>query len=169
MAALAMTHMTIRDVELCGVHIPRETPVVFNIYSSHFDESAWKHPELFDPYRFIDRDTNQLNKTALEQIVPYGLGPRRCGGEYVARLEIFIFFVSIFHQCEIKEAPGEKLDPEDYIFGLGIDPRPFKVIYKSRRGRWWSMFCCSTFNCNVILFSISYTRQLRAQNKQINL
>uniref|UniRef100_A0A914XN23 unspecific monooxygenase n=1 Tax=Plectus sambesii TaxID=2011161 RepID=A0A914XN23_9BILA len=136
MAALAMTHMTLRDVKLCGVSIPKETPVVFNLYSSHFDESAWKHPHQFDPYRFIDRDSHQLNKTALENVVPYGLGPRRCGGEHLARLEIFIFFVSIFHQCEIEEAPGEKLDPEDYTFGLGIDPRPFRVVYKSRRGLW---------------------------------
>jgi cytochrome P450 len=137
MAALGMTHMTLRDTELGGYPIPANTPVIFNLYSSHYDETIWPNPNSFDPYRFYDLDSpDHRVADAYERINPYGLGARRCGGEALAKLEIFIFFVEIFRMCSIAQVPGEPLDPENYIFGLGLDPKPFRLIFQSRCGLW---------------------------------
>lgn len=51
MAALSMTHATIRDTEVQGYYVPKETPVVMNLYSAHYDEAAFPNPKKFDPER----------------------------------------------------------------------------------------------------------------------
>lgn len=131
MASLAMTHATTRDTVLNGYPIPEGTPVVFNLYSGHYDDAYFPSPKKFDPERFLT-PSGQLDTKTAELIFPYGLGLRRCGGEILAKLEIWLFFIVIFQKWEVLPSPEEKLDPEEYRFGLGLDPKPFKVIFKAR-------------------------------------
>lgn len=134
-AAVPFAHKTICDTKLCGYKIPKDTVVICNLFSAHRDRSVFPNPNKFDPERYLNED-GSLNKTMVETVIPYGLGTRRCGGEVVARLEIFTFIATIVHRCSIEEVPGNPLDPEDYKFSLALDPNPFKVIMKSRFNEW---------------------------------
>ena len=135
MAALAMTHSTTCDTNFAGYFIPKNTPVIINLYSANRDETIFADPEKFNPERFLTED-GKCNAALTEYVVPYGLGHRRCAGEPVARLEVLLFLATILQQCIIKESPEHPLDLDDYIMGFGIMHKHFKVIFLSRNGEW---------------------------------
>ena len=134
-AALAITHSTTCDTEFGGYFIPKKTPVIVNLHSANYDESIFSNPEKFDPNRFLN-DDGTLDKSLASCVVPFGLGQRRCTGEAVVRLEIFVFFATILQQCTIEQAPGHPLDLDNYFMGLAITHLPFKVTFRSRNGDW---------------------------------
>ena len=136
MSALgAIAHSTTCDTELSGYFIPKGTVVFFNLYSANYDETVFTDPKKFDPGRFLT-DAGTFDKSKARFIVPFSLGQRRCAGESVARLEVFLFFTTILHQCTVEQAPGHPLDLNDYIMTLGITYNPFKVIFRSRNKDW---------------------------------
>jgi cytochrome P450 len=131
MSALAVTHCAMCDTELDGYFISKDTPVVFNLFSAHRDETVFKDPYKYNPDRFLTPD-GQLDTAAVENVIPYGLGLRRCAGEIIARLEVAVFFVSMMQRCIIEESPDHPLDFENYIMTFGISHRPFKLVFKPR-------------------------------------
>ena len=135
MAALSVTHATTCDTEFEGYFIRKNTPVIFSLYSAHQDTTVFSEPQLFRPDRFI-REDGTLDTNLSQYVSPYGLGFRRCAGEPVARLEVSLFFCTILQQCYIEEAEGHKLDIDNYIMTFGISHKPFKVIFRSRQGKW---------------------------------
>ena len=135
MSALSITHSTTCDTNFTGYFIPKNTPVIINLYSANRDETVFADPDKFNPERFLTED-GRCNTAVTEYVVPYGLGHRRCAGEPVARLEVFLFFATILQLCVIKESPDHPLDVDDYIMGFGITHKPFKVIFLSRNGQW---------------------------------
>ena len=82
-------------------------------------------------------------------VVPFGLGPRRCSGEPIARLELLLFFTTILQQCTIEEAPGCPIDLDNYYMGLAITHLPFKAIFRSRNGDWWNTQLSSIIISNL--------------------
>ena len=56
-AAMTLPHNTSSDTTLCGYDIPANTIVYMNLYSAHYDASAWSEPGDFRPERFLnDKD-----------------------------------------------------------------------------------------------------------------
>ena len=135
LSALGLAHSTTCDTEFEGYFIPKNTPVIFSLYSANYDKTIFSNPEKFDPERFLT-DTGTVNTTHSELVVPYSLGQRRCAGEPVARSEIFVFFATILHQCTIEQAPGHPLDTNNYFIGFALQHYPIKVIFRSRNGDW---------------------------------
>ena len=135
MSALGVTHSTTCDTNFAGYFIPKNTPVIINLYSANRDETIFADPEKFNPERFLTED-GKCNAALTEYVVPYGLGHRRCAGEPVARLEVFLFLATILQQCTIKESPEHPLDLDDYIMGFGIMHKHFKLIFLSRNEEW---------------------------------
>ncbi|ORZ07157.1 cytochrome P450 [Absidia repens] len=43
---------TAEDTHLVGVHLPKGTPILVDIYNLHHNPQVWNHPETFDPSRF---------------------------------------------------------------------------------------------------------------------
>lgn len=76
---------------------------------------------------------------ATENVILYGLGHCRCGGEIIARMEVIVFFLTLFQRYVIKEVPEHPLDPENYIFTLGVTLNPFKVKFEPRYARAFDM------------------------------
>ena len=131
LAALAITHSTTCDTEFGGYFIPKQTPVIFNLQSANYDEKVFTDPERFDPSRFLT-NAGTLDSSLAKCIVPYGLGFRRCAGEPVAHLEVFLLFAIILQQCTIEQAPGHPLNLDNYIMGLAKQYTSVKVIVRLR-------------------------------------
>lgn len=121
---------TTTDTTINGYFIPKDTSLFANLYSLSRDERYWKQPEQFNPYRFLDAN-GKLRDDLLNKFYPFGLGPRRCLGEYLGRLEIFMFFTNLMHKFKFEKAPGEKLSfvPKP---GFILRPQKYKVIVKPR-------------------------------------
>ncbi|MGK7894096.1 MAG: cytochrome P450, partial [Xenococcus sp. (in: cyanobacteria)] len=126
----AVTYGTISDTTLSGYFIPQKTPVLVNYYSLTRDERYWQEPEQFNPYRFLD-ENGKLRRNLLDKFYPFGIGPRRCLGEYLGRLQIFLFFTNLVHRCKFEQVSGEKLSLEPQP-GFFAGPQKYRVIVKPR-------------------------------------
>ena len=131
LAAFGFTHATTCDTKLDGYFIAKGTPVMINYWSAHRDPTAFTDPDKFNPDRFL-LPNGKLNAKATNNVMPYGLGQRRCAGELIAHMEIIVFFLTLLQRCIIRKAPGHPLDPEDYVYTFGITLNPFKVNFEPR-------------------------------------
>ncbi len=65
------------DIEVRGVRFPRDTMLFMPWSASGRDPGSFTNPDTFDPDR--ERDT---------PLMPFGLGPHICMGQYIARAQI---------------------------------------------------------------------------------
>ncbi|XP_018325317.1 methyl farnesoate epoxidase-like [Agrilus planipennis] len=124
-APLAVPHRTMRDTELRGYCIPKDTVVIINIYSVHMDPKFWKNPSQFHPERFLN-DKGSLSIPDW-YFIPFGQGKRRCLGESLAKTSLFLFFTSILNNFHIKNESPDCTGHFEIHDGLTLSPKPFKV------------------------------------------
>ncbi|KAM9392226.1 cytochrome P450 1D1 [Pholidichthys leucotaenia] len=123
-------HCTTRNVTLNGYFIPKDTCVFINQHQVNHDKDLWGDPDIFRPQRFLDL-SGLLNKELTEKVLIFGMGRRRCLGDGVARLEMFVFLTTLLHGLWIGNVPRQELDLST-DFGLTMKPRPFKITISSR-------------------------------------
>ena len=129
---LALPHATTKDTKINRYMIPKGTLVFLNLWSVSMDESIWKNPEIFDPNRFLTDDGEAFDKKKGFLVLTFGCGKRRCPGERLALIELFIFFVTLLQKLDISEDKNHPLEFES-VFGLTLDPKPFKVTITARQ------------------------------------
>ncbi len=71
-----------------------------------WDEKVFPEAQKFKPERFID-SSGGLKKC--EQLIPFGVGKRSCLGESLARMELFIMFVTIMQKFDFKPLDKNQL------------------------------------------------------------
>nr|UJQ69847.1 cytochrome P450 18a1 [Diamesa zernyi] len=134
-AFMGFCHKTVCDTEINGYFLPKGTALVTNYYSAHRDPKYFTDADQFQPERFLD-ETGALTGPLIDRVIPYGLGMRRCGGEIMARLQIFTFITTLIHKCYIEESPLEPINLDHYKATVALNPKPFKVVMRSRFGEW---------------------------------
>ncbi|XP_076807903.1 cytochrome P450 2U1-like [Clavelina lepadiformis] len=125
---LGFQHKTNKDAEINRYFIPKGTMVTPNIWAVHNDPKYFEEPEKFKPERFIDEKGNFVKS---EYVIPFSVGPRRCVGEHIARMEIFIFLVSMIQKFEILPDPESKIPClDDGFVGATFVSCPYKLIFQ---------------------------------------
>ncbi|KAK7507572.1 hypothetical protein BaRGS_00001507 [Batillaria attramentaria] len=127
----ALPHATTCDTTLNGYDIPEGTVVLVNLYSIYMDEELWGDPDNFRPERFLTED-GELDRSKVEQVTPFSLGRRRCVGEFLARMELFLFFTTMMQRVRFYKPPGAPQYTLDAVFGLAKDPCDFHVCVSRR-------------------------------------
>ena len=107
----AFVYATTADTTLEGYFIPKNTPFLVNYYALTRDERYWQDPEQFNPYRFLGNN-GKLKNDLVDKFYPFGIGSRRCIGEYIGRLLIFLLFTNLMHRCKFEKVSGEILNLE---------------------------------------------------------
>ncbi|KAH0619384.1 hypothetical protein JD844_019438 [Phrynosoma platyrhinos] len=131
---LTIPHATTSDAALGGFLIPEGTVVFVNQWSANHDPSRWKEPHRFDPGRFLDgRRPERLDRELARQVMVFSLGKRRCIGDQVAQLQLFLFAAILLHQGRLEGNPDEELSM-DCQHGLVLRPRPFTLALARRDG-----------------------------------
>ncbi|XP_044071166.1 cytochrome P450 1B1 [Siniperca chuatsi] len=127
---LTIPHSTTTDTSIMGYTIPKNTVIFINQWSINHDPAMWSHPETFDPQRFLDQN-GALNKDLTSSVLIFSLGKRRCIGEELSKLQLFLFTALIAHQCHITADPARppKLD---YSYGLTLKPHAFSIAVSLR-------------------------------------
>lgn len=99
------------------------------INSVHMDPSLWDKPEEFNPSRFIDSE-GKVRKP--EYFIPFGVGRRKCLGDILARMELFLYFASLVHRFDISVPEGSPLPSLKGNVGVTISPQSFTICVKAR-------------------------------------
>ncbi|XP_036922398.1 cytochrome P450 1B1 [Sturnira hondurensis] len=122
---VTIPHATTVNTSLLGYHIPKDTVVFVNQWSVNHDPAKWPNPEDFNPARFLDED-GVINKDLTSSVMIFSVGRRRCIGEELSKVQLFLFTSILAHQCTFKANPDEPAEM-DFTYGLSIKPKPFKI------------------------------------------
>nr|AGT57831.1 cytochrome P450 18a1 [Leptinotarsa decemlineata] len=126
---LGTTHAPTRVIKLGKYTLPKHAQVVPLLHYVHMNPDLWDEPEKFNPSRFISSVGKLLNP---ECFLPFGEGRRKCLGEVMARMEIFLFFSSILHSFDLSVPEDHPLPSLKGIAGVTLNPNAFKVCLKDR-------------------------------------
>lgn len=104
-----------RDTELDGYLLPKNTVILVSLFSVHMDPEIWTDPEEFRPERFITSD-GKINDKLVDRLMSFGLGMHI----YIYRTCITLFYilhlnaviVSLFKRFQVAGDVWVKLLPE---------------------------------------------------------
>ncbi|KAM4690409.1 cytochrome P450 1B1-like [Rhinophrynus dorsalis] len=128
---VTIPHSTTSDVIIDGFYIPKDTVVFVNQWSVNHDQAKWTNPDVFEPGRFLD-ENGQLNRDLVYGVMIFSVGKRRCIGDQLSMLQIFLFTAILLHQCSFHANPKE-VPTMDCISGLSLKPLPYGVSVKARQ------------------------------------
>lgn len=119
----------LRETELGGYRIPKNTTVLMGLETIQMDTEHWGDPHVFRPERFLDAD-NKISNT--ERFVSFGQGKRKCLGEALARASLFIFTVGILQKFSLGIPPNGQMPENRSQAGLLTTPTPYEIVFKFR-------------------------------------
>ncbi|XP_076830663.1 cytochrome P450 1B1 [Brachyhypopomus gauderio] len=125
---LTIPHCTTTNTSINGKLVAKGTVVFINQWSMNHDPKKWDQPEIFNPLRFLDED-GALNKDLTSSVLIFSTGKRRCIGEELSKMLLFLFTTFMAHQCDFTV---EKPPPMDYLYGLTLKPSYFQVAVTLR-------------------------------------
>jgi len=123
-------HQLDKRMSIDGFSIPKGTGVIANFYAANHDPETWDMPGEFRPERFLD--SNGCFEPS-KQVFQFGIGPRSCLGEQLAKMSIFLFLTSLVQRFEFH--PDPKAELPDLSVGspaVVFVPSPFNIIAKLR-------------------------------------
>nr|QYV43140.1 methyl farnesoate epoxidase / farnesoate epoxidase [Colaphellus bowringi] len=124
-APLGIAHRAVRNTDLYGYNIPKDTIILTNLYSVHMNKTFWKDPFEFRPERFL----NEVGDIVVtdRHYVPFGGGKRRCLGETLGRANIFMFFTSVLHNFKVERFDDDQELTLEGFDGVTMAPKPFRA------------------------------------------
>nr|XP_054771827.1 cytochrome P450 2U1-like [Lytechinus pictus] len=122
---LGVPHAPVKDVVLNGYDIPKGTVIIPNLWAIHHDPDLWKNPDEFNPERFLDPETKQVVQR--EELIPFSIGRRRCMGEQLAKVELFIFFTHLLHRFKFETPEGAPPLTMKARNGATLNPEEFEI------------------------------------------
>ncbi|XP_048829583.1 cytochrome P450 2D3-like isoform X4 [Brienomyrus brachyistius] len=124
MVPLSVFHSTTKDTQLMGYNIPKGTLIIQNLSTVLHDEGHWKFPHDFNPANFLNEQGEFVKPDAF---MPFSVGPRVCLGESLARMELFLFLVTLLRRYQFvwpEDAGVPDLSP---VWGGTLSPKPYKL------------------------------------------
>ncbi|XP_055355644.1 cytochrome P450 2J4-like [Paramacrobiotus metropolitanus] len=126
---LGAYHAAEEDATIQGYDIPKGTWLQANIYFVHHNTDWWDAPEQFNPDRFL---TGKNQVQASDNVIPFGLGKRRCLGEALARAELFIIFTAVMQRFTVHLPDSVQTADLTPTMGVLTDTQPHKLCFVSR-------------------------------------
>lgn len=127
---LTIPHATTTDTSINGYSVPKNTVIFINQWSINHDPKMWEDPDAFNPLRFLTADGG-LNKDLTSSVLIFSLGKRRCIGEELSKLQLFLFTSLIAHQCNITADP-DRPPSMSYNYGLTLKPHDYHIAVTLR-------------------------------------
>ncbi|XP_072308907.1 cytochrome P450 2Y3 [Eucyclogobius newberryi] len=126
----SLPHYALKDITFRGYKIPKDTIIFPVLHSVLKEEKQWATPFNFNPEHFLDHNSNFKKNPAF---MAFSAGKRACVGESLARMELFVFIVSLLQHFTLSCSGGPdsiNLTPE--TSGFGNVPRRYEIIASPR-------------------------------------
>ncbi|KAK2846641.1 hypothetical protein Q5P01_009640 [Channa striata] len=129
---MSLPHHALHDISFRGYTIPKDTIIIPLLHSVLREEKYWTTPWSFNPGHFLDENSNFKKNPAF---LPFSTGKRSCVGESLARMEIFLFLVSLLQRFTFS-CPGgpESIDLTPEHSSFGNMPRRYPIVATPRHG-----------------------------------
>ncbi|XP_053380026.1 cytochrome P450 1A1-like [Mercenaria mercenaria] len=115
-------HVTERNVQFEGFHIPAMSNVFASMWFIHHDERIWGDPWTFRPERFLDEKGQLLERehVFMKSLISFCVGRRHCIGEHFARSRMFLYTASLLQQWTFVPSPDRvgSCDPRERDFEI---------------------------------------------------
>ena len=131
LAPFGFPRATLKDTEVEGLKIPRDTQVIVNVWAIHNDEKEWENPDEFNPDRFLD-EQGKFVTGMNESFFAFGGGKRKCFGEVLGKTQLFIILSRLMKDFIMSTVPGDPLPDLEGVLGVTNSPKPHKVIFRAR-------------------------------------
>ncbi len=126
----SVTHAASKDTHLGGYFVPKGTNIFPNIGSVMKDPKNFPNPDKFDPSRYLTKD-GKFEPHPM--IIPFGVGKRRCLGETLAKMTLYLFFTGLLSTFNLrKEHENDYLSSEPNMGGT-LSPQHYKVRFVPRK------------------------------------
>ncbi|KAL1023156.1 hypothetical protein UPYG_G00037080 [Umbra pygmaea] len=126
---LSVPRMTTKEIQLGGHVVPKGVTIIPNLTSVMFDKSEWKTPHTFNPGHFLNEEGHFVKK---ECFIPFSAGKRVCPGEKLARMELFLFFISLMQKFTFSMPAGVK-PVMDCNFSITLSPVHYEICASLRQ------------------------------------
>lgn len=126
----SLPHCATRTVSFRGYTIPKGTVIIPLLHSVLRDEKQWESPWTFNPKHFLDNNSNFKKNPAF---MPFAAGKRACVGESLARMELFLFLVTLLQNFTFSTPDGpDCLDTKPEFSSFGNLPHRYQLIATPR-------------------------------------
>jgi len=125
-----VAHRAMKDVEVEGYMIPKDTVIFADIYNIHHNNRIWGDPWVFRPERFLSSDGKTFVRH--DALIPFSIGRRHCLGETLARDTLFLFITNTVQRYQIvfdEHGPENNFEPQ---IGATNAPRPYQLYFTER-------------------------------------
>ncbi|XP_072045167.1 cytochrome P450 2U1-like [Amphiura filiformis] len=117
------------DTRLFGYDIPKGTLILPNIWGILHDGNLWKDPHTFNPERFLDESGALIRR---EELIPFSAGRRKCLGEQLALMELFLFITHLLHRFKFSLPEGAPTPSLEGIMGATLAPKYYDICATPR-------------------------------------
>ncbi|MCV7106120.1 cytochrome P450, partial [Mycolicibacterium chitae] len=119
----------VKDTEVVGHYIPRNTQVAINVYGSMRLADWWPNPDRFDPGRFLaGADASAVHRYAF---APFGGGVHKCIGQHFADMNVKKIMHQLLRHHEWRVPDSYRMQ---LTWGTGPTPADGLPITLRRRG-----------------------------------
>jgi len=108
----AIPRRTLKDMDIFGYHVPKNTAVAISPLLTHYMEEYWSNPNDFDPERFSKERAE--DKKHFFQWVPFGGGAHKCLGLNFAEVQTKLFLFHLLRRFNIKVKDGYEM-PRSWV------------------------------------------------------
>jgi cytochrome P450 len=102
-----MTRRALKDDQLGEYFVPAGTEVYISPYLIQRHPAHWEDPDRFNPDRFDAGRPGDRHGLAM---LPFSAGPRKCIGEFFARIEMQIHLMTIARRLRLRSVDGNRVE-----------------------------------------------------------
>ncbi|XP_076691479.1 cytochrome P450 2C19-like isoform X5 [Callospermophilus lateralis] len=127
LSPIGIPHSVTCDVKFRNYLIPKGTAIWTSLTSVLYDNKEFPHPEMFDPGHFLD-EHGKFKKS--DYFMPFSSGKRKCMGEALANMELFLFLTTILQHFHLKSLVSPKdLDVTPVANGIQCRPPSYQLCF----------------------------------------
>ncbi|XP_051955725.1 cytochrome P450 2J4-like [Xyrauchen texanus] len=113
-----------KDTTVAGCVIPKGVMVLPMLKPILEDQKEYSTPYEFNPEHFLDENGKFVKR---ENFIPFSLGKRTCPGEQLARMELFLLFISLMQHFTILPPEGQMQMSLKRTVAIAAAPEPFQI------------------------------------------